>query len=69
MNTHLGDSFCFWEAQTQLDTCIMILDTCVTTILLYSVIRTFLRAKKVLNPGVLKFYHLMILWGIRKKIL
>ena len=61
----LGDVYCFWDSQTLVDTCLMIFNTCVAGVLLFLVIRTYLKAKIVLIGGVLKFYYLMMCWGVR----
>ena len=68
MNTDLDHSFCFWDSQTQLDTYIMIFDTCVGAVLLGLIIKAYMKARKVLKSGRLKFYRLMILWGIGKHV-
>lgn len=61
----LDKVYCFWDAQTLVDTCLMIFNTCSAGLLLFLVIRTYLKAKKVLIRGVLKFYYLMMCWGVR----
>jgi hypothetical protein len=44
----------------------MILDVCVAAALLVWVIKSYVKARRVLKKGVLKFYTLMILWGLSK---
>lgn len=65
MNT-VKTQFCYWDSQTRLDTYLMVLITFIATFLFYLVIRTYMKARRVLKPGVLKFYYWMILWGISK---
>ena len=48
----IDETFCVWDAQTQLDTYIMIFDTFLATLLLLSVIRTFVKKRKVMKRGV-----------------
>ena len=60
----LWDVYCFWDAQTLVDTCILMFNTFVTVLLLCWVTRTYFKARKVLNDGVLKFYYLMMCWGL-----
>ena len=47
-----GGVFCFWDAQTLVDTYIIIFDTCMATLLLCLVIRTYAKARRSLNSGV-----------------
>lgn len=65
----INDSFCYWDCQTMEDTCIIIFNMCMACVLLFFVVRTFVRARRVLKPGVYKFYLLMMLWGVRNDVI
>ena len=42
-------AFCFWDAASLVDTIIIIIDTCVASVLFGLVLRTYLKAKKILK--------------------